>query len=64
LAHCQSLRSKRLNEPLTVFVDGPTGSTFMYVLDEGWNSSAASPTALANEVACLLCAGSPGPIFR
>jgi hypothetical protein len=21
---------------LTVFVDGPTGFTFMYVLDEGW----------------------------
>lgn len=25
-----------LERPLTVFVDGPTGSTFMYVLDEGW----------------------------
>ena len=25
-----------LERPLTVFVDGPTGFTFMYVLDEGW----------------------------
>jgi hypothetical protein len=25
-----------LARPLTVFVDGPTGFTFMYVLDEGW----------------------------
>jgi hypothetical protein len=25
-----------LERPLTVFVDGPTGFTFMYVLDGGW----------------------------
>ena len=25
-----------LERPLTVFVDGPTGFTFMYVLDDGW----------------------------
>lgn len=25
-----------LERPLTVFVDGPTGFTFMYLLDEGW----------------------------
>jgi hypothetical protein len=25
-----------LESPLTVFVDGPTGHTFIYVLDEGW----------------------------
>lgn len=25
-----------LERPLTVFVDGPTGFTFIYVLDEGW----------------------------
>ena len=25
-----------LERPVTVFVDGPTGFTFMYVLDEGW----------------------------
>ena len=25
-----------LERPLTVFVDGPTGFAFMYVLDEGW----------------------------
>jgi hypothetical protein len=25
-----------LERPLTVLVDGPTGFTFMYVLDEGW----------------------------
>ena len=25
-----------LERPLTVFVDGPTGYTFIYVLDEGW----------------------------
>jgi hypothetical protein len=25
-----------LESPLTVFVDGPTGYTFIYVLDEGW----------------------------
>src|SRR5262245_48215270 len=25
-----------LERPLSVFVDGPTGFTFMYVLDEGW----------------------------
>jgi len=25
-----------LEHPLTVFVDGPTGYTFIYVLDEGW----------------------------
>ena len=25
-----------LERPLTVFVDGPTGYTFIYLLDEGW----------------------------
>jgi hypothetical protein len=25
-----------LERPLTVFVDGPTGFTFVYLLDEGW----------------------------
>ncbi|HSL69291.1 MAG TPA: hypothetical protein VK864_03575 [Longimicrobiales bacterium] len=25
-----------LERPLTVFVDGPTGYTFIYVFDEGW----------------------------
>ena len=25
-----------LERPLTVFVDGPTGFTFIYLLDEGW----------------------------
>ena len=25
-----------LEQPLTVFVDGPTGYTFIYLLDEGW----------------------------
>jgi len=25
-----------IERPLTVFVDGPTGYTFIYVLDEGW----------------------------
>jgi hypothetical protein len=25
-----------LEHPLTVFVDGPTGYTFIYLLDEGW----------------------------
>jgi len=25
-----------LERPLTVFVDGPTGYTFIYALDEGW----------------------------
>lgn len=27
---------KTLERPLSVFVDGPTGFTYMYVLDEGW----------------------------
>jgi hypothetical protein len=26
----------RLGQPLTVFLDGPTGNTFIYVLEEGW----------------------------
>ena len=25
-----------LERPLTEFIDGPTGSTFVYALDEGW----------------------------
>lgn len=25
-----------LERPLTVFIDGPTGFTFIYVFDEGW----------------------------
>lgn len=25
-----------LERPLTVFLDGPTGNTFIYVLEEGW----------------------------
>ena len=27
---------RMLERPLSVFVDGPTGITFIYVLDEGW----------------------------
>lgn len=39
LAHVGALpvgEQQALERPLTVFVDGPTGFTFMYVLDEGW----------------------------
>ena len=32
----QVAAQQTLERPLTVLVDGPTGFTFIYVLDEGW----------------------------
>jgi len=31
-----NLEQPAIERPLTVFVDGPTGYTFIYVLNEGW----------------------------